>query len=321
MNYAKIVSTGSYLPKRVLTNAELEKMVDTTDEWICSRVGIKNRHIIGEDETLLDMVEAAARQIVERAGIEPNQIDGIIIGTTSNDYIFPSAANLLQARLGIKNCCGTFDVQAACSGFIYALSTADQFIKTGAMNTVLVMGAEAISHYINWKDRTTCVLFGDGAGGVLLTRSDKPGIMATHLHSDGSHKEYLYAANHWNEKGDTVKRPQVVMEGKEVFKVAVNTLNDLVEEVLVKSNLKKSDIDWLVPHQANMRIITATAKKLELPMDRVVVTVSEHGNTSAASIPLAFDTAVMDGRIQRDQLILMEAFGGGFTWGSALIRF
>ncbi len=320
MKYAKIVATGSYLPKRVLTNTELEKMVDTTDEWIRSRVGIKSRHIVSDGETLLDMLAESAKLIIERAGIKPNDVDGIVVGTTSNDYIFPSAANLLQARLGITNHCGTFDVQAACSGFIYAMSIAEQYIKTGKMKNVLVLGGEAISHYINWKDRGTCVLFGDGAGGVLLTGSDEPGIVSTHIHSDGQYKELLYAANHWHEEGDMVKRPQIVMEGKEVFKVAVNTLNDIVTEVLEENNLDKSEITWLVPHQANMRIITATAKKLGMPMDRVIVTVDTHGNTSAASIPLAFDTAVTDGRIKQGDLVLMEAFGGGFTWGSALIK-
>jgi 3-oxoacyl-[acyl-carrier-protein] synthase-3 len=263
MKNSKIVATGSYLPKKVLSNADLEKMVDTSDEWIQSRAGIKSRHIVG-DETLLDMLEHSAKQIIERAGIAVNDIDGIIVGTTSNDYIFPSAGNLLQARLGITNNCGSFDVQAACSGFIYALSIADQFIKTGAMKNILVMGAEAISRYINWEDRATCVLFGDGAGGVLLTASEEPGLLSTHIHSDGRYKDCLHAANNWHEKGDMVKRPEIVMVGKEVFKAAVNTLNDIVTEVLEANKLEKSDITWLVPHQANMRIITATAKNIRL---------------------------------------------------------
>lgn len=321
MKYAKIVATGSYLPERVLSNAELEKMVDTSDEWIFSRAGIKNRHIIGDDEMLSDMLEAAARKIIEDADIDVNTIDGIVVGTTSGDFIFPSSANELQARLGITNRCPSFDVQAACSGFLYALSIAEQYIKSGSMKNILVMGAEAISNYIDWKDRTTCVLFGDGAGGVLLSASDEPGIYSTHIHSDGKYRDALYAPHHWHEKGDMLERPVIKMEGKEVFKIAVNTLSEVVTEALEANNLDKSEIDWLVPHQANLRIITATAKKLGMPMEKVILTLEDHGNTSAASVPLALDAAVREGKIKTGDLLLLEAFGGGFTWGSSLVRF
>lgn len=318
--YSKLIGTGSYLPERVLSNADFEKMIETTDEWIVSRSGIKNRHFIGEGQTVVDMVEIAAKRALEAAGIQAADLDGIIIGTTSGHRIFPSVANELQARLGITNNCPSFDLQAACSGFIYALSVSDQFIKTGYMKTVLVIGAEVISNYIDWTDRATCVLFGDGAGAAILTASTTPGILSTHIHSDGRYGHVLYADNHFGEKGDMLPRPKIKMEGKEVFKFAVNTLNDIVEETLAKNNLTKQDIDWLVPHQANLRIIQATAKKLDLPMERVVVTVHEQGNTSAGSVPLALDEAMRDGRIKAGELVMLEAFGGGFTWGSALIR-
>lgn len=318
--YSKLIGTGSYLPENTVSNKDLEKFVDTTDEWIVTRTGIKNRHFIAEDQTLADMLEIAAKRALEAAGVQPNDIDGIVVGTTSGNYVFPSSASELQARLGITNKCPAFDLQAACSGFIYALSVSDQFIKTGNMKTILVLGAEAISNYIDWKDRTTCVLFGDGCGAAVITASTTPGILSTHIHSDGRYRDLLYAENSFNKKGDMLPRPAVKMLGKEVFKVAVNTLNDIVEETLEKNNLSKQDIDWLVPHQANLRIIQATAKKLDLPMDRVVVTVHEQGNTSAASVPLALDEAIRDGRIKPGELVMLEAFGGGFTWGSALIR-
>lgn len=321
MMYGKILGTGSALPELIMTNADLEKMVDTTSEWIVSRSGIESRHIISDHESIADLLEKAARAAIEASGIEIDTLDGIMIGTTSGDYVFPSAACELQARLGMTNHCPAFDLQAACSGFIYALSVADQFIKSGAMKRILVMGAEVISNYVDWTDRSTCVLFGDGAGAVVLEASAEPGIVSTHIHADGRHLNLLYAKNDWRTKGNHIQRPHVKMEGREVFKVAVNTLDMIVEETLQKNNVNKEDIDWLVPHQANMRIITATAKKLDMPMERVVVTVDKHGNTSAASIPLALDIAVRDGRIKRGDLILLEAFGGGFTWGSALIRF
>lgn len=319
--YSKILGTGSCLPPRVMSNQDFEKMIETSDEWIVSRSGIRNRHFVDDNQGLVDIIESASRKALEASGVKPEEIDGIIIGTTSGDYVFPSAACELQARLGIENGCPAFDLQAACSGFIYALSVADQFIKSGAMRKILVVGGEVISNYINWEDRTTCVLFGDGAGAVVLGASDEAGILSTHIHADGRYRDLLYAKHAWKEKGKQISRPYIVMEGKEVFKVAVNTLNDMVEEALTANNLQKSDIDWLVPHQANLRIIVATAKKLDLPMERVVVTVEEQGNTSSGSIPLALDEAVRDGRIKRGELLLLEAFGGGFTWGSALIRY
>jgi 3-oxoacyl-[acyl-carrier-protein] synthase-3 len=318
--YAKLIGTGSYLPERVLSNADFEKMIDTTDEWIVTRSGIKNRHFISEGQTVVDMVEIAAKRALDAAGLDPQQIDGIIVGTTSSNRVFPSVANELQARLGIMNNCPSFDLQAACSGFIYALSVCDQFIKTGFMKNVLVIGAEAISNYIDFTDRSTCVLFGDGAGAAIFTASYEPGVISTHIHSDGRYTQMLYADNNYADKGDLLRRPKIKMEGKEVFKFAVNTLNDIVEETVAKNNLSKEDIDWLVPHQANLRIIQATAKKLDLPMDRVIVTVHEQGNTSAGSVPLALDEGMRDGRIKSGDLIMLEAFGGGYTWGSALIR-
>jgi 3-oxoacyl-[acyl-carrier-protein] synthase-3 len=318
--YAKLIGTGSYLPERVFSNADFEKIIETSDEWITTRSGIKNRHFIGENQSIVDIVEIAAKRALEAAGIEASAIDGIIVGTTSGNRIFPSVANELQARLGITNGCPSFDLQAACSGFIYALSVCDQFIKTGSMKTVLVIGAEVISHFIDWTDRSTCVLFGDGAGAAIFTASNTPGVLSTHIHSDGRYSHVLYANNNFQEKGDMIPRPKIKMEGREVFKFAVNTLNDIVEETLAKNNLSKEDIDWLVPHQANLRIIHATAKKLDLPMERVVVTVHEQGNTSAGSVPLALDEAIRDGRIKSGELVMLEAFGGGFTWGSALIR-
>jgi 3-oxoacyl-[acyl-carrier-protein] synthase-3 len=319
--YSKIIGTGSYLPERVMSNHDFEKIIETNDEWIVSRTGIKNRHFVADGQTVADMIEIASKRALEAAGVEANELDGIIVGTTSGNYVFPSAANELQARLGITTECPSFDLQAACSGFIYALSVADQFIKNGSMKTMLVLGAEAISNYLDFNDRTTCVLFGDGCGAVVIRASETPGILSTHIHSDGRYCKLLYAENHYKEKGDMLPRPSVKMEGKEVFKFAVTKLNDIVEETLAHNNLSKEDIDWLVPHQANLRIIQATAKKLDLSMERVVVTLDEQGNTSAASVPLALDEAVRDGRIKPGELVLLEAFGGGFTWGSALIRF
>jgi 3-oxoacyl-[acyl-carrier-protein] synthase III len=318
--YSKLIGTGSYLPERVFSNADFEKIIDTTDEWIVTRSGIKNRHFVADDESIVDMVEIASRRAMEAAGLAPDDLDGIIIGTTSGSHVFPSTANELQARLGITNHCPSFDLQAACSGFMYSLSVADQFIKTGHMKTVLVLGAEVISKFIDWKDRSTCVLFGDGAGAAIFTASKEPGILSTHIHSDGRFRDLLYADNSFHLKGEMLPRPTIKMQGKEVFKVAVNTLSDIVEETLTKNHLSKQDIDWLVPHQANLRIIQASAKKLDLPMERVIVTLHEQGNTSAASVPLAFDEGIRDGRIKAGELVMLEAFGGGLTWGSALIR-
>ncbi len=320
--YSRITGTGSYLPEKVLTNHDLEKMVDTTDEWITERTGIKKRHIAEKDQTTCDLAEQAARSAIEAAGVSAKDIDLIIVATTTPDRIFPSTACLLQERLDIHGC-AAFDVQAVCTGFVYALSVADKFIKTGEAKCALVVGAETLSRIINWKDRSTCVLFGDGAGAVVLQASDEPGILSTHLHADGSYKELLTVPAGISENTDAFLRGEasIVMQGNEVFKMAVNTLGRIVDETLAKNKMKKSDINWLVPHQANIRIIAATAKKLKMNMDHVVVTVHEHGNTSAASIPLALDVAVRDNRIKRGETILLEAFGGGFTWGSALLKY
>jgi 3-oxoacyl-[acyl-carrier-protein] synthase-3 len=316
MIYSRIAGTGSYLPKKILTNAELERMVDTTDEWIFSRTGIRERHIIADDEFTSDLALHAARNAIESAGIAANDIDLIIVATTTPDKIFPSTAVILQNKLGIAGC-PAFDVQAVCSGFVYALATADNFIKAGAAKCALVIGAEAFSHLVDWTDRGNCILWGDGAGAVILQASVVQGVISTHLHADGSYEKMLHVPR----KGDANSLETVVMEGNAVFKVAVNTLDAIVDETLAANGLQKSDIDWLVPHQANIRILQATAKKLDMSMDKVVVTVDKHGNTSAASIPLALDVAVRDGRIKRGEIILMEAFGGGFTWGSALIKY
>jgi len=310
--YSRIAGTGSYLPPKVLTNKDLEKMVDTTDAWIVERTGIRERHIAAEDETASSMGEAASRRALEAAGLAPGDIDLIVFATTTPDQVFPSTACLLQKRLGIRNG-AAFDIQAVCSGFVYALSVADKFIRTGAAKNALVIGAETLSRIINWKDRGTCVLFGDGAGAVVLTASKEPGIISSHLHADGQYKELLEVP-----RGET---SYIHMEGSDVFKIAVTTLERIVDETLAANNMTKSDIHWLVPHQANHRIIAATAKKLGMSMDRVVMTVERHGNTSAASIPLAFDEAVRDKRIQRGETVLMEAFGGGFTWGSVLLKY
>jgi len=319
--YSRITGTGGYLPEKVVTNADLEEMVDTTDEWITDRTGIKKRHIV-ENETTCDLAEQAAKMAIEAAGIKNKDIDLIIVATTTPDRIFPSTACLLQDRLGIHGC-AAFDVQAVCTGFIYALGVADMFVTGGKAKHALVIGAETLSHIVDWSDRGTCVLFGDGAGAVVISASDTPGIISTHLHADGQYKELLTVPAGLSENSDLLKHGKAFMQmkGNEVFKVAVNTLGRIVDETLSANNLKKSDIDWLVPHQANIRIIKATAKKLDMSMDRVVVTVDEQGNTSAASVPLALDVAVRDGRIKEGQTIMLEAFGGGFTWGSALLKF
>ena len=322
MTYSRIVGTGSYLPEKVLTNADLEKMVETTDQWIVERTGIRERHIAGDGETTGSMAEQAARQAIEAAGLQPADIDLIILATTTADRVFPSTACLLQDRLGIHGC-PAFDVQAVCTGFVYALAIADKFARAGAARNALVIGSETLSRIIDWTDRSTCVLFGDGAGAVVIAASDEPGIVSSHLHADGQYKDLLTVPAGISQGYDQVRKGEahLNMEGSEVFKVAVNTLGRIVDETLEANQLKKSDIQWLVPHQANIRIITATAKKLGLPMDHVVLTVERHGNTSAASIPLAFDQAVRDGRIKRGETVLMEAFGGGFTWGSVLLKY
>jgi 3-oxoacyl-[acyl-carrier-protein] synthase-3 len=312
--YSKIAGTGSYLPEKLLTNADLEHMVDTTDEWIFSRTGIRERHIAAEGEFTSDLALKAAQNAIASAGIAAADIDLIVVATTTPDKVFPSVATVLQRKLGIAGC-AAFDIQAVCSGFIYALSTADNFIKVGAAKCALVIGAETFSRITDYSDRSNCILWGDGAGAVILQASEEQGIISTHLHADGNYENMLHVPRNAGAK------ETVIMEGNAVFKMAVNTLDQIVDETLTANGLQKSDIDWLVPHQANIRILQATAKKLDMSMDRVVVTVSEHGNTSAASIPLALDVAVRDGRIKRGEMILMEAFGGGFTWGSALVKF
>jgi len=321
LTYARISGTGSVLPDKVLTNADLEKMVDTSDEWITDRTGIKKRHIV-ENETTCDIAEVASRRAIDAAGIKPQDIDLIIVATTTPDRVFPSTACLLQDRLDIHGC-PAFDVQAVCTGFVYALGVADMFVTTGKAKHALVVGAETLSKITDWTDRTTCVLFGDGAGAVVLSASNEPGILSTHLHADGQYKELLTVPAGISENYEKLKAGEAYMEmkGNEVFKMAVNTLGRIVDETLAANHMKKSDVDWLVPHQANIRIIVATAKKLSMSMDHVVVTVDETGNTSAASIPLALDIAVRDGRIERGQTLMLEAFGGGFTWGSALLKY
>ncbi|SDX10630.1 beta-ketoacyl-ACP synthase III [Thiocapsa roseopersicina] len=318
MIYSRILGTGSHLPARTVTNADLESIVDTTATWIFERTGIEKRHLVSEGETCCDLAEAAARRALDASGLQPSDIDLIIVATTTPDQFFPSTACLLQQRLGVHGC-PAFDLQAVCTGFVYAVGVADKFIRTGAAKRALVVGAETLSRILNWEDRGTCVLFGDGAGAVVLEAADEPGIISTHLHADGAYKDLLQVPGGLGNGHPDARFME--MKGNEVFRVAVTTLGRIVDETLDAAGLAKSDIDWLIPHQANIRIIQATARKLDLPMERVVVTVSEHGNTSAASIPLAFDQAVRDGRIQRGELLLMEAFGGGFTWGSVLVRY
>ncbi|KRG70853.1 beta-ketoacyl-ACP synthase III [Pseudoxanthomonas dokdonensis] len=321
--YSRIAGTGSYLPEKVLTNDDLSKMVDTSDEWIRTRTGIEERHIAADGQTTSDLAYQAALRAMEAAGIGAADLDMIVVGTTTPDLIFPSTACLLQARLG-ANGCAAMDVNAACSGFVYALSVADKFIRSGDARHVLVVGAETLSRIVDWTERTTCVLFGDGAGAVVLKADDQTGILSTHLHADGSKKELL-----WNPVGVSAgfqhdqynSGSSIQMKGNDVFKYAVKALDSVVDETLEANGLGKHDLDWLIPHQANLRIIEATAKRLDMSMDQVVVTVNRHGNTSAASVPLALDEAVRSGRVERGQLLLLEAFGGGFTWGSALLRY
>ena len=321
--YSRIAGTGSYLPSKVLTNDDLAKIVDTSDEWIAARTGIRERHIAAEGETTSDLAFHASVRAMEAAGVSADELDLIVVGTTTPDLIFPSTACLLQHRLG-ANGCGAFDVNAACSGFLYALSVADKFIKSGDAKTVLVVGAETLTRMVDWTERETCVLFGDGAGAVVLKPDTETGILSTHLHADGGKKELL-----WNPVGVSVGFKEdeknagvrIRMAGSDVFKYAVRALDSVVDETLEANGLDRHDLDWLIPHQANLRIIEATAKRLDMPMDRVVVTVDKHGNTSSGSVPLALDEAVRSGRVQRGQLVLLEAFGGGFTWGSALLRY
>lgn len=321
--YSRLAGTGSYLPEKVLTNADLEKLVDTSDEWIRTRTGIERRHIAAPEETSSSMAEHAARRALKSAGQTPADVDFIVVGTTTPDLIFPNTGTLLQQRLGIHGC-PAFSLETACSGFVYALSIADKFVRGGESKCALVVGAECLSRITDWNDRGTCVLFGDGAGAVVLTPADEPGIVGTHLHSDGRYKDLLYFPYGVSSGFDKLRGGStegIKMLGNEVFRTAVRTLSRLVDETLARNGIERDQIDWLVPHQANLRIIQAAADKLGLPMDKVVLTIQDHGNTSAASIPLALDTAVRDGRIHRGQTLLLETFGGGLTWGSALIRY
>ncbi|BFO09610.1 3-oxoacyl-[acyl-carrier-protein] synthase 3 [Serratia rubidaea] len=316
--YTKILGTGSYLPVQVRTNADLEKMVDTSDEWIVTRTGIRERRIAAADESVATMGFQAASNALAMAGVAKEDVGLIIVATTTSSHAFPSSACQIQNMLGIKDC-AAFDLAAACAGFTYALSVADQYIKNGAVKHALVIGADVLSRTLDPEDRGTIILFGDGAGAVVLGASEQPGILSTHLHADGHYGDLLTLA--YKDRQDKDKPAYVTMAGNEVFKVAVTELAHIVDETLSANNLDRSELDWLVPHQANLRIISATAKKLGMGMDKVVVTLDRHGNTSAASVPAALDEAVRDGRIQRGQLVLLEAFGGGFTWGSALVRF
>ena len=321
MKYARITGTGSYLPERIMTNADMEKVVDTTDQWIQDRTGIKQRHIAADDQATSDLAEQASIKAIEASGINKEDIDLIIVATTTPDQVFPSTACLLQKKLDIHGC-AAFDVQAVCTGFVYALGIADNFIKAGSAKCALVVGAETLSRILDWNDRGTCVLFGDGAGAVIVQESDKPGILSSHLHADGAYEHLLSVPNGISRNQDRFRAEgaHITMKGNEVFKMAVNTLGRIVDETLDANQMQKSDIDWLVPHQANIRIINATGKKLGLNPDHVVVTVDKHGNTSAASVPLALDAAVRDGRIKEGETVMLEAFGGGFTWGSALVK-
>lgn len=318
MIYSRIAGTGSHLPEKVVTNFDLEKMVDTSDEWIRSRTGIERRHIAAEGETTVDLAEHAARRALQAAGVDPGDVDFIAFGTTTPDLVFPNCGVLLQQRLGCRGV-PAFSVETACAGFMYALSIADKYVRCGEAKRALVIGAETLSRITDWNDRATAVLFADGAGAVVLEPSETPGVLSTHLHADGYYKDLLYCASGVS-KGFADKLA-ISMAGNEVFKVAVTKLGAAVDETLAANGLDRTALDWLVPHQANIRIIQATARKLDLPMERVIVTVQEHGNTSAASVPLALDVAVRDGRIRRGELLLLEAFGGGFTWGSALVRY
>jgi len=316
---AKITGTGSYLPKKIVTNKDFESILDTSDEWIYARTGIRQRHVIAENESTSSMAEIAANKALQAAGVDASEIDLIIVGTSSPDRVFPSAACILQNKLGAKGG-AAFDVQAACSGFIYALGIANQFIKAGGAKKALVIGAEANSRILNYSDRSTCVIFGDGAGAVVLEASEEQGVLSTHMHSDGQYQDLLYINNPIKDQKQDGDQAYMTMHGNDVYKVAVKTLSRIVDETLEANNMVKSDIDWLIPHQANIRIISSVAKKLSMPMEKVVLTIESQGNTSAASVPLALDQAVRDGRIKKGEIVLMEAFGGGFVWGSALVK-
>jgi 3-oxoacyl-[acyl-carrier-protein] synthase III len=316
--YSRIAGTGSYLPEKVVSNFDLEKMVDTTDEWIRTRTGIERRHIAADGQTTVDLAEHAARRALAAAGVAPAEVDFIAFGTTTPDLIFPNCGVILQERLGCRGA-PAFSLETACAGFMYALSIADKYVRCGEAKRALVIGAETLSRITDWSDRSTAVLFADGAGAVVLEPAAAPGVLSTHLHADGVYKDMLYCGSGVS-RGFEAKLA-ISMSGNEVFKIAVTKLGQSVDEALAANGLERSALDWLVPHQANIRIIQATARKLDMPMERVVVTVQEHGDTSAASVPLALDVAVRDGRIKRGELLLLEAFGGGFTWGSALVRY
>ena len=318
--YSRIIGTGSYLPERVLTNLDLEAMVDTTAEWIRSRTGIEQRYIAADDETTSDLAYHASLAAMEMAGVGPQEIDMIVVGTCTPDLVFPNVGCLLQRRLGIGGG-PAFSLEAACSGFMYALTTADQFMRTGSIRRALVVGAETMSRIVDWTDRETCVLFGDGAGAIVIEAADEPGVIYSSLGADGKYKDLLYADTGVSKKSLAYDNSLIRMKGNEVFKVAVRTLERMVDQVIEENGLRQDEIDWFVPHQANLRIIKATAKRLQIPMERVVLTVAEHGNTSAASVPMALDTAVRDGRIKQGDLLLLEAFGGGLTWGASLVRY
>tara|TARA_B100001093_G_scaffold489448_1_gene527625 strand:+ start:879 stop:1829 length:951 start_codon:yes stop_codon:yes gene_type:complete len=314
---SSIAGIGSYLPKQVITNHDLEKTLDTSDEWIMQRVGIAQRQVLSEGETTSMMAVEAAKCALEDSGLSPNDIDMVIVATATSEYCFPSVACMVQRELGITNASPAFDVSAACAGFIYGLSIADQYIRSCAARHVLVIGAESLSKYVNWQDRSTCILFGDGAGAVILSQSDSPGILATKIHALGEHVDLLYAkSSHWSSARETVQ-----MDGSDVFKLAVTKLNEIVDQTLAMAGMHQGDVDWLIPHQANMRIIKAIAKRLSLPEERVILTIKEHANTSSASVPLAFDVAVKSGKVKRGDRVMLEAFGAGLAWGAVLLTF
>ena len=324
MIYSRIAGTGSHLPEKIVTNHDLEKVMDTNDQWIRERTGICERRMVADDEATSDIAEIACLKAMKAADADPAEIDLFVMGTTTPDLIFPSTACLLQKKLGLPDC-GAMDVNAACTGFLYALSIADKFIRCGDARKVLVCGAETLTRITNMKKRETAVLFGDGAGAVVLEATEEPGILSTHIHANGNYADLLATnvgvSRGWEAMDENEGKPEIQMKGNEVFKVAVRTLGRIVEETLGANNMEKSDLDWLIPHQANLRIINAMARMLDMNMDHVVVTVDRHGNTSSASVPLALDEAIRDGRIKRGDMLLLEAFGGGFTWGSALIRY
>jgi len=316
---ARIVGTGSYLPPRIVTNAELARRVDTSDEWIVSRTGIRQRHIADENQAASDLSLEASREALRAAGVAASELDLIIVATSTPDYVFPSTACLLQAKLGVHGC-AAFDLQAVCSGFVYGLAVADSLVRAGQSRTALVVGAEVFSRILDWNDRGTCVLFGDGAGAVVLRADERPGVHGSVLHADGNHAGILAVPGNVC-GGKIVGNPFVTMDGPAVFKFAVKVLDEVARETVAKCRMQLSDIDWLIPHQANVRILDATVKKLGLPAARLIVTVDRHGNTSAASVPLALDLAVRDGRIQRGHKVMLQGVGGGFTWAASLVEF